>query len=46
MLWDIKEAVGPSDCKFDKERLSVEVVHGRGYVCKEKDCELCKKERY
>ena len=46
LIRDIKEFIGPSSGKYDKERISISVVHGRGYTCKEKKCELCKKERY
>ena len=41
MLWDIKEAIGELSGKYDKERISIGVVHGDRYICKDKKCEIC-----
>jgi hypothetical protein len=42
MLWQISETVyGPSG-KKSKERISIRVVHGSDYECKDKKCGICR----
>ena len=42
-LYDLLEEIGGSGTgKYDRVRIKIKQVHGRGYECKEKDCSLCK----
>ena len=46
MLYAIAEQMGLTGSKWDKERLTIKLEHGRGYECKlkKKDCNVCSEE--
>jgi hypothetical protein len=41
LLCAVLEILGASGSKWDRERVEVRIVHGRGYECKDKSCEIC-----
>lgn len=45
MLYEIINAFGVNNSRYSKEKINVEIVHGDKYVCKEKNCPICKKQK-
>jgi hypothetical protein len=44
LLYDISEQLS-MESRYSKERISIKIVHGDKYECKDKECAICKEDR-
>lgn len=44
LLWTVQQIVQPADGKYNSQRIQINIVHGSGYVCKDKKCPICKEK--
>ena len=45
LLYEVCEQLIPADSKYNRERIWIRLVHGRGFECKDKNCEICKETK-
>ena len=45
LLYEVDRFCMIDEGKYSKERVDITLIHGEKYECKDKNCELCEKER-
>jgi CO dehydrogenase/acetyl-CoA synthase epsilon subunit len=44
LFYQLKGLLADHGNRYAKQRLEIRIVHGDKYECKDKDCEICRKE--